>query len=62
MMTDIWVTCGRLVSTLTQRLLGGLIGLFEAAFLKFYQYVVDPAAPGSWPILFFTWAATGPIK
>ena len=52
----------RLVSALTQRLLGGLIGLFEAAFLKFYQYVVDPADPGTWPIRFFTWAATGPIK
>lgn len=52
----------RLVSALTQRLLGGLLGLLEAAFLKFYQYVVDPAEPGTWPIRFFTWAATGPIK
>lgn len=52
----------RLVSALTQRLVGGLIGLVEAALLKFYQYVVDPADPDTWPIHFFTWAATGPIR
>ena len=52
----------RLVSAVTQRLAGGIIGLLEAVLLKFYQYVVDPADPGTWPIRFFTWAATGPIK
>ena len=52
----------RLVSAVTQRLAGGIIGLLEAVLLKFYQYVVDPAEPGTWPIRFFTWAATGPIK
>ncbi|DBA91995.1 TPA: hypothetical protein ACH3X2_003884 [Trebouxia sp. C0005] len=51
-----------LVSAVTQRLAGGIIGLLEAVLLKFYQYVVDPAEPGTWPIRFFTWAATGPIK
>lgn len=52
----------RLVSAVTQRVAGGIIGLLEAVLLKFYQYVVDPAEPGTWPIRFFTWAATGPIK
>ncbi len=51
-----------MVSAVTQRLAGGIIGLLEAVLLKFYQYVVDPADPGTWPIRFFTWAATGPIK
>lgn len=51
-----------LISALTQRLVGGVVGLLEAALIKFYQYVVDPADPDTWPIRFFTWAATGPIK
>ena len=51
-----------LVSALMQRVLGGLLGLAEAALLKFYQYVVDPAQPGTWPVALFTWFATGPFR
>ncbi|KAK9820373.1 hypothetical protein WJX72_009606 [[Myrmecia] bisecta] len=51
-----------LVSALMQRVVGGLVGLLEALLLKFYQYVVDPAPPGSWPVALFTWIATGPLR
>ena len=52
----------RLISTLAQRLAGGVVGLGTLAIVKFYQYVVDPAAPNTWPTRFFTWAAAGPIR
>lgn len=42
---------------------GGLaFGLLEAVFVKFYQYVVDPAPAGSWPFRLFAYLAKGPLK
>ena len=42
---------------------GGLaFGLLELLFVKFYQYVVDPAPADSWPFRLFLWLATGPFK
>jgi hypothetical protein len=43
--------------------LGGLaFGLLEAFFVKFYQYVVDPAPANSWPYHVFLYLAKGPFK
>ena len=43
--------------------LGGLaFGALEAFFVKFYQYVVDPAPAGSWPHYVFQYLARGPFK
>ena len=47
---------------MTQRFVGLVFGLLEAVLIKFYQYVVDPAAPDSWPNKLFTILARGPIK
>lgn len=42
---------------------GGLaFGLLEALFVRFYQYVVDPAPAGSWPFHVFQYLARGPFK
>ncbi|CAL8470414.1 g9956 [Coccomyxa elongata] len=42
---------------------GGLaFGLLELLFVKFYQYIVDPAPADSWPFRLFLWLATGPFK
>ena len=52
----------RLLSAVTQRFVGLIFGLLEAVLIKFYQYIVDPAAPDSWPNKLFTVLARGPIK
>jgi hypothetical protein len=42
---------------------GGLaLGLLEAFFVKFYQYVVDPAPADSWPFRLFAYLAKGPFR
>jgi len=51
-----------LVVRMAQRLVGWVIGLGTAAFLIFYQAVVEPAAPGSWPTRWFTRLAGGPLR
>ena len=52
----------RLVSAVAQRFGGLLFGLLEMTLVKFYQYVVDPAPPGSWPVRLFARLAQGPLK
>ena len=39
-----------------------MYGLAEGAILKFYQYVVDPAPPDSWPTKVFVRLAKGPLR
>ncbi len=48
-----------LIARLGQKLAGWLVGLGTAAFLIFYQWVVEPAAPGSAPTRFFEAIANG---
>ncbi len=45
-----------------QRFSGLLFGLLEMSLVKFYQYVVDPAPPGSWPVRLFRRLARGPLR
>jgi len=52
----------RLLTAVTQRFVGLITGLVEASLVSFYQYVVDPAPPDSWPVRLFERLATGPIK
>ena len=52
----------RLTMAVANRLGGLAFGLLEAVFVKFYQYVVDPAPAGSWPFRFFEYLAKGPFK
>jgi len=42
--------------------LGWALGIGEAAFIRFYQRVIDPAPPGSRRVEFWTWLATGPLR
>jgi len=63
----VWLECPeavwrRLVSAVAQRFGGLLFGLLEMTLVKFYQYVVDPAPPGSWPVRLFARLARGPLK
>lgn len=50
------------MSAVAQRFGGLLFGLLEMTLVKFYQYVVDPAPPGSWPVRLFARLAQGPLK
>lgn len=36
-----------------------MVGLGTAAFVLFYEWVVDPAPPGSWPVRLFEYLANG---
>ena len=53
------LACTCLQVRLGQKLAGWVVGLGTSAFLIFYQWVVEPAAPGSWPVRFFAAAAQG---
>jgi hypothetical protein len=50
-----------LVARLGQKLAGLVVGLGTAAFLIFYQWVVEPSPPGSAPNRFFEKIANGEI-
>src|SRR5690348_2203096 len=52
----------RIFTAAAQRTMGFVVAIGQVILLKFYQYVVDPATPGSWPIRFWTWLANGPLK
>jgi hypothetical protein len=41
---------------------GVVVGAFQALVLLFYQWVVDPAADGEWPVRLFAAAASGPLR
>ena len=58
----IWIGACRLVSATISRLIGLLFGVAEGTILKFYQYVVDPAPPDSWPNKLFVRLAKGPLR
>lgn len=45
-----------------QSLLGFIMGVLSALLLTFYQWVVDPAPPGSWPVKLFAYLARGPLR
>jgi len=45
-----------------QYVTGLIVGAFQAVFIIFYQWVVDPAADGTWPVKFFTYLVTGPLR
>jgi len=51
-----------LLTRAAQHVAGWVVGLGTAAFLIFYQWVVEPAAPGSLPVRAFTAAAQGPLR
>jgi raffinose synthase len=36
--------------------------VMQVLFLLFYQYIVDPAGPNTWPVAIFKRIATGPFK
>lgn len=42
-----------------QKIAGVFVGLSSAAFVVFYQWVVEPAAPGSFAVRMFAKAANG---
>jgi raffinose synthase len=48
--------------TLIQYGWGLVAGTFQALVILFYQWVVDPAADGTWPVRFFTYLAEGPLR
>ncbi|KAL4423584.1 hypothetical protein ABPG77_004624 [Micractinium sp. CCAP 211/92] len=52
----------RAVSTIFQYMVGLIVGAFQAIMVLFYQWVVDPAEHGTWPVRFFTYLTTGPMK
>jgi Raffinose synthase or seed imbibition protein Sip1 len=45
-----------------QYVAGLIMGAFQAVFIIFYQWVVDPAADDTWPVKFFTYLVTGPLR
>jgi hypothetical protein len=45
-----------------QYVAGLVMGAFQAVFIIFYQWVVDPAADDTWPVKFFTFLVTGPLR
>lgn len=45
-----------------QYILGLVVGGFQALILIFYQWVVDPAAYGTWPVTLFTYLTAGPLR
>eukprot|EP00200_Dunaliella_tertiolecta_P005843 CAMPEP_0202343484 /NCGR_PEP_ID=MMETSP1126-20121109/3581_1 /ASSEMBLY_ACC=CAM_ASM_000457 /TAXON_ID=3047 /ORGANISM="Dunaliella tertiolecta, Strain CCMP1320" /LENGTH=1166 /DNA_ID=CAMNT_0048934551 /DNA_START=372 /DNA_END=3872 /DNA_ORIENTATION=- len=51
-----------LVARLGQKVAGWLVGLGTAAFLIFYQWVVEPSPPGSLPNRFFEAIANGILR
>ncbi|KAL4431159.1 hypothetical protein ABPG75_006415 [Micractinium tetrahymenae] len=52
----------RASSTIFQYVVGLIVGAFQAVMVLFYQWVVDPAEHGTWPVRFFTFLTTGPLK
>jgi hypothetical protein len=52
----------RAVASIFQYVVGLIVGAFQALVVLFYQWVVDPAEHGTWPVRFFTYMATGPLK
>lgn len=52
----------RATSTLFQYAVGLVFGAFQALVVLFYQWVVDPAEHGTWPVNLFTYLTTGPLK
>lgn len=45
-----------------QYILGLVVGGFQALILIFYQWVVDPAAYGTWPVSLFAYLTAGPLR
>lgn len=52
----------RLTWAALQYVVGLAAGAFQALVLFFYIWIVDPAAYGSWPVSFFNYLATGPLR
>lgn len=47
---------------LLQYVSGLVVGAFQAIIIVFYQWVVDPAPDGTWPVKFFAYMAQGPLR
>lgn len=45
-----------------QYVAGLVVGAFQALIILFYQWVVDPAADGTWPVKFFSYMTAGPLR
>ena len=45
-----------------QYMAGLIVGAFQALIIIFYQWVVDPAADGTWPVKFFAFLTAGPLR
>ena len=52
----------RLTGTLAQYIFGLIVGAFQALVLIFYQWIVDPADDGTWPVRFFAYLTGGPLR
>lgn len=52
----------RVTGTLAQYFVGLLVGAFQALVLIFYQWIVDPAEDGTWPVRFFAYLTSGPFR
>ncbi|GAX76619.1 hypothetical protein CEUSTIGMA_g4065.t1 [Chlamydomonas eustigma] len=50
------------IARAVQKMAGFFVGLGTAAYLLIYQWVVEPAAPGSWVVKGFTKLASGPFR
>lgn len=45
-----------------QYVAGLVVGALQALIILFYQWVVDPAADGTWPVKFFSYLTAGPLR
>jgi hypothetical protein len=52
----------RLTGAALRYTVGLVAGAFQALIVVFYQWVVDPAAYGTWPVTFFAYLATGVLR
>ena len=52
----------RLAMAAVNRVGGLAAGIANAIFVKFYQYVVDPAEADTWPFRLFAYLAKGLLR
>ncbi len=50
------------VVRMIQKATGWFVGLGTAAYVLFYQWVIEPAPPGSLPVRWFSQMASGPLR
>ena len=57
-----WQLVCRLAMAAVNRVGGLAAGIVNAIFVKFYQYVVDPAEADTWPFRLFAFLAKGVLR